>query len=151
MLCNLSTEESFKDVSVWELAHACQGHLPVVDETSQLVTDHVDCEQILKVEHLAINFAYLVMLIEQQQDLPSFQKQSLGGAFFHQDVDLPSKLTSHNLGERRGKLRIQGVERCAVVQMCQVCTWLLNLRDPLESLVGITRSSSHFVAECNLP
>ena len=94
MLRNLSTEESFKDVSFWKLAHACQGHFPVISEPSQLITDHVDCEQILKVEHLAINFAYLVMLIKQQQDLPSFQKQSLGGAFFHQDVDLSGELTN---------------------------------------------------------
>ena len=64
MLRNLSAEESFEDVSIWERTHACQGHFPIVNEASQLITDHVDCEQVLEIQHLAADFADLVVLVE---------------------------------------------------------------------------------------
>jgi hypothetical protein len=63
---NLSAEESFEDVSIWKLTYACQSHFPIVSEASQLLTDHVDCEQVLEIQHLAVNFADLVVLVEQQ-------------------------------------------------------------------------------------
>jgi hypothetical protein len=44
MTLNLAPKQGFQDVFFWQFPHSRQGHIPVVQEPSQLFSNHVDRE-----------------------------------------------------------------------------------------------------------